>query len=105
MVLVVTLLVIGSDSVTFAPTAAAVEILRAHDLEDGLETLARNRRIDAVLVLSGQAPSPIIEAIREENSAPPPIFVACGSRPAPAGSRAVSEEPNAAFDQICRELE
>jgi hypothetical protein len=102
---VVTLLAIGPDAVALAPSAAAVEILRAHDPEDGLEMLARNRRIDAVLVLSGQAPSPIIEAIREENSAPPPIFVACGARSAPAGSRAVSEDPNAALEQICRELE
>jgi len=102
---VVTLLVIGPDAVALPPSAAAVEILRAHDREDGLEMLARNRRVDAVLLLSGQAPSPIIEAIREENSAPPPIFVACGPRPAPAGSRAVSEDPNAAVEQICHELE
>jgi hypothetical protein len=102
---VVTLLAIGPDAITLAPSAAAVEILRAHDAEDGLEMLARNRRIDAVLILSGQAPSPIIEAIREEISAPPPIFVACGLRPAPAGSRAVSGDPNAAVEQIFRELE
>ncbi|HEY6928386.1 MAG TPA: hypothetical protein VJA66_01810 [Thermoanaerobaculia bacterium] len=101
----VTLLVIGADTAAPAHSAARVEILRAHDLEEGLETLARNRRIDAILILHGQAPSPIISAIREENAAPPPIFVACGPRPAPAGSRGVSADPTAAIEEICGELE
>ena len=99
----VTLLVIGADFAEL-PSSTRVEILRARDLEEGLETLARNRRIDAILVLAGQKPAPIISAILEENSAPPPIFVA-SPRPAPVGTRAVSEDPNAAVEQICRELE
>ena len=99
-----TVLVIGSEAASLAPSAARVEILRARDLEEGLEILARNRRIDAILVLSGLEHLPVIEAIREENSAPPPIFVACAP-PAPAGSRAVAEDPNLAVEEICRELE
>lgn len=103
--LMVTLLVIGTDADALAPAGARVEILRASDVEDGLEVLARNRRIDAILILSGAAPSAIISAIREENSAPPPIFVAGGAQPASAGSRAVSEDPTLAIEEICRELE
>src|SRR5262249_43607718 len=103
--LVVTLLVIGADAAGLVPSSARVEVLRAHDLEEGLETLARNRRIDAILILSGQATAPIISAIREENSAPPPIFVASGPRPAPAGTRAVAEDASAAVEQIRLELE
>ena len=90
------------------PTASAgpgIEILRAHDAEDAVEKLARNRRIDAILILSGVSATGIVAAIREENPAPPPLFVACGAGPVPAGSRPLPEDPAMALEALLRELE
>jgi hypothetical protein len=57
-----------------------VEVLHAAGSEDALETLGRNRRIDAVLLWAGKENEEIAAAIREDNPAPPPIF---GPGPAP----------------------
>jgi uroporphyrinogen-III synthase len=57
----------------------SIEILHAHDSDEALEKLGRNRRIDAVLLVSptgtAAAVSEIVAEIRDDNPAPPPIFV------------------------------
>ncbi|HEY6148508.1 MAG TPA: hypothetical protein VIZ69_12445 [Thermoanaerobaculia bacterium] len=61
---------------------ASVEVLRARGTEDAVEKLARNRRIDAVLLLAETtAARETISAIRDEHPAPPPLFL-----PLPPGS-------------------
>jgi len=50
----------------------SVEILGAHDVEDALEKLARNRRIDAVLLLNADAGA--AAEILEEDPGAPPLF-------------------------------
>jgi hypothetical protein len=69
----------------------SVEILHASGSEDALETLGRNRRIDAVLLWAGKQNAEIAAAIREDNPAPPPIFAPgpetpSGVSPLPPGS-------------------
>ena len=57
-------------------THPSLELLHAHDSEDALEKLGRNRRIDAVL-LAGWDPgagAEIADAIRDDNPAPPPLY-------------------------------
>jgi hypothetical protein len=58
----------------FASSHPSVEIMTAGGVEEAIEKLARNRRIDAVLLLPGSPEREIAEAIREEDPASPPIF-------------------------------
>jgi len=73
------ILVIGPDTREIAalePELPSVEILRAHGADDALEKLGRNRRVDAVLfLLEAAASAERIEAIRDDNPAPPPLFL------------------------------
>lgn len=58
----------------------SLELLHAADVEEVLDRLARNRRIDAVLLLVGpDAAREIARTVLEEDPAGPPMFA-----PAPA---------------------
>ena len=88
-----TVLVVGALGQTEPSVAAApsVEVLHAAGLESAVETLGRNRRIDAVLLWAGEENAEIAAAIREDNPAPPPIFAVSpapppGVSPLPPGS-------------------
>lgn len=75
------------------PVDPSVEVLHAGGLEEALEKLGRNRRIDAVLLLAGRHNASIAAAIQEDNPAPPPIFsvepdTPRGTRGLPPGSAA-----------------
>jgi hypothetical protein len=53
----------------------SLELLHAHDLEQALDRLARNRRIDAVLLLLDRDRTTEVAAtILEEDPAAPPLF-------------------------------
>jgi hypothetical protein len=83
----------------------SVEVLTAHGVEDALEKLARNRRIDAVLLLAGEANPAIVDAIRDDNPAHPPLYRPAG-QPAPEGVRSLPAGPPAdLLDLIRRELD
>lgn len=83
----------------------SVEVLVAHGLEDALEKLARNRRVDAVLLLAGEANPEIVGAILDDNPAHPPLYRPAG-QPAPAGVRTLpSREPSELLDLLRRELD
>jgi len=89
---VITVLVVSPDRPDLAELAArhpSVEVLCARDLEETLEKLGRNRRIDAVLLLAGEEAPTIAEAAFEEITASPPIFTAGGGPPV-AGTRRLS---------------
>ena len=67
----------------------SLELLHAGDVEAALDRLARNRRIDAVLLLlEGDAAAELVRTVLEEDPGAPPIFVAGGdvpgTRPLPA---------------------
>ena len=62
----------------------SVEVLTAHGIEDALEKLSRNRRVDALLLCAGPDTEAMVAAIREDSPAHPPIFVPAGlGRPIP----------------------
>jgi hypothetical protein len=95
----------GSDLEELAGRHPSVEILMAHGVEDALEKLGRNRRIDAVLLLAGPANPAIVGAIREDNPAHPPMYLPAG-QPAPRGIRTLpAGEPAELLDLLLRELE
>lgn len=75
---------------------SSLEVLHAREAEEAVEKLGRNRRIDAVLILSKAEAGEIVAAIREDILAPPPIFLAAGA-PAIAGTRILSAEDPAAL--------
>ena len=76
-----TILVISPDSSDISAlldSHPSVEIVRASDAEEALEKLGRNRRVDAILLLSGAENAAIAREIREDNTAPPPFFTVEG---------------------------
>jgi hypothetical protein len=76
------------EEIPLAPHPS-VEVLHARGLEDTLEKLGRNRRVDAVLLAAGCETSEIAEAVLEDNPAPPPLFTA--EPGAPPGVRLLVE--------------
>jgi vacuolar-type H+-ATPase subunit F/Vma7 len=106
---VITVLVVGDrdrarELDLAAQPNASLELLHASGLEDALDRIARNRRIDAVLLLmeTDQAEE-ATRTLREEDPAGPPIFV-----PAPTtaeGTQSVpASSPKELLDTIAREL-
>ena len=82
----------------------SVEVLTAHGVEDALEKLGRNRRIDAVLLLSGEDAPTIVAAIEEDNPAHPPLFQP-GGRPRLPGTRILAAaRPEELIDLLLGEL-
>jgi hypothetical protein len=93
------------DLENLAGTYPSVEVLLAHGVEDALEKLARNRRIDAVLLLAGEANPAIVDAIRDDNPAHPPLYRPAG-QPAPVGVRTLpAADPAELLDLLWRELD
>jgi CheY-like chemotaxis protein len=81
---VITVLVVGNSSRDFASLAADdpfVEVLTASGAEEALERLARNRRIDAVLLTGVADPAGTAQAIHEEDPGAPPLFAAASAAP------------------------
>jgi hypothetical protein len=95
----------GQEMEDLAGTHPSVEVLLAHGVEDALEKLARNRRVDAVLLLAGEANPEIVGAIRDDNPAHPPLYCPAG-QPAPAGVHTLpASEPSELLDLLRRELD
>jgi len=58
----------------------SLELLHARDVEETLERLSRNRRIDAVLLLvAPDRAAEIAAVVREEDPGAPPLFAPAGS--------------------------
>ena len=105
MISVLVVAAAGQDLQDLAGTHPSVEVLSAHGVEDALEKLARNRRVDAVLLLAGEANSEIVGAIRDDNPAHPPLYIPAG-QPAPDGVRTLAaSEPSKLLDLLRRELD
>jgi DNA-binding NarL/FixJ family response regulator len=104
----ITVLVVSEAGRTRALDEAAarmpsLELLHAGDVEQALDRLARNRRIDAVLLLlEGEAAAEVVRTVLEEDPGAPPIFVA-GSEV--AGTRSLpAAEPAALLEALERSL-
>ncbi len=60
----------------------SLELLHAGDVEQALDRLARNRRIDAVLLIGGRDfASEVARVILEEDPGAPPLYVPAGDAP------------------------
>jgi hypothetical protein len=105
---VITVLVVGEPAADLLRAAAnqpSVEVLTALGAEEALEKLARNRRVDAVLLLAGRANEAIAAAIREEDPAGPPLFApASGPGGAGAARPLRGEGPAELLGEIDRQL-
>lgn len=89
------------DLTSLARRHPSVEILTAHDPEETLEKLARNRRIDGVLLLTGAETPSIATAILEESAAPPLLFVPAAQADQVAGVQTLpGREPEELLDQL-----
>jgi len=83
----------------------SVEVLHARGLDEALEKLARNRRIDAVLLLCGKDNEEILEAIREDIPAAPPVFLLAGDAPLPGTHPLPAGKPEEALASLVSILE
>ena len=83
----------------------SLELLHAGDVEEALDRLSRNRRIDAVLLLlSPDSAAEAAALLREEDPSGPPLFAPAPPDP-PAGVRALSATtPEDLLDAVTREL-
>jgi hypothetical protein len=105
MISVLVVTAVEQDLEKLAGLHPSVEVLLAHGVEDALEKLARNRRIDAVLLLAGEANPEIVGAIRDDIPAHPPLYRPAG-QPAPDGVRTLpAGEPAELLDLLRRELD
>lgn len=96
----------GEDLSELAGGDPSVEVLLAQGAEEAVEKLARNRRIDAVLLIPGKETEEIVSAIREDNPAPPPLFMGATELPPPDGVRRLSErEPGRLITLVAASLE
>ncbi len=82
----ITVLVVGKSAGGPASPDPSIEVMTAIGVEEALEKLARNRRIDAVLLLADADPAAVAQAIHDEDPGAPPIFVPA-SVPAPPRAR------------------
>jgi hypothetical protein len=74
----ITNLVVGASAAALVSPAdedPSIEVMTAAGTEEALEKLARNRRIDAVLLLGDGEPEATAAAIHEEDPGAPPLFV------------------------------
>ena len=81
----------------------SLELLHAGDVEQAIDRLARNRRIDAVLLLlEGEAAAEVVRTVLEEDPGAPPIFAAGGDLP---GTRSLpAAEPEMLLEALERSL-
>jgi hypothetical protein len=96
---VITILAVGGPERDLANAFAlkpSVEVVTARDVEDALEKLARNRRVDAVLLLDGASAAASAQTILEEDPAAPPLYAPEAGGPIP-GARAL---PNASAGEL-----
>lgn len=83
----------------------SLELLHAGDVEETLERLSRNRRIDAVLLLVGpDRAAEIAAVVREEDPGAPPMFTPASSGSVPDVRAVPSGSPEELLEAVTREL-
>jgi CheY-like chemotaxis protein len=105
---VITILVVAGAADDLGPAFArhpSVEVLAAADAEDALEKLARNRRIDAVLLLGGPGAGAVAHMIREEDPGAPPVYALAGAGEIPHAFTLADSEPAAAVEVLAHLLQ
>ena len=106
----ITVLVVGEpEDVEELDRVAArkpsIEVLHARDVEEALERLSRNRRIDAVLLLlAPDRAAEVAEVLREEDPSSPPLFAPESGQPPPGVRGLPAATPEELLDAVTREL-
>ncbi|MGH9399320.1 MAG: hypothetical protein ACRD00_03055 [Thermoanaerobaculia bacterium] len=95
----------GAQPANLTGRRSSVEVLLAHGADEAVEKIARNRRLDGVLLLAGAENAAIAAAIREDNLAPPPFFLPDSAQDLPGARRLPADEPGRLLDLIARELQ
>ncbi len=70
----ITLLLVGSRERDPIAAPPSLELLRCSTADEAIETLSRNRRIDAVLFLDGGSATETAALLAEEGGSWPPLF-------------------------------
>lgn len=103
----ITILVVGPPSAAASDFAAghpSYEILFAAGVEDALEKLARNRRIDAVLLLPHAGALEFAAALAEEDPGAPPLFAPASVGAVPGARSLPAEEPERLLELLALAL-
>lgn len=106
----ITLLVVASteDSEALDAVAArkpSVELLHARDVEDALERLSRNRRIDAVLLLlPPERAADVAALVREQDPSAPPLFAPAAIGTVPDVGPLGATTPEGLLDAVTKRL-
>ena len=83
----------------------SLELLHAEDVEEVLDRLARNRRIDAVLLLVGpEAAREIAETVLDEDPGAPPIFLPAPGAPVSRVRSLAPGTPEELLESVVRAL-
>lgn len=83
---------------------SSVEVLIARGAEEAVDRLARNRRVDAVLLLAGSENESIAAAIREDSFAPPPLYLPASAGDIAGARRLSSDLPEELLDLVAEAL-
>jgi hypothetical protein len=104
---VITILVAGAaleELSEFSSGHPSVELVRAGTGEEVLDRLARNRRIDAVLLLGETASSEIATLIRDEDPAGPPLYAPASAGELPGVRSVDAQAARELFERIVSDL-
>jgi hypothetical protein len=104
---VITILAVGPEAEALAAFGAdhpSIEVVTAHGAEDALERLARNRRIDAVLLLAGSEAKETARLIAEEDPGAPPLFASAGVEDLAGARRLVERSGGALIEELLETL-
>ena len=94
----------GQSAGVFGGRRSTIEVLHARDADEAVEKLARNRRVDAVLLLAGADNAAVAQAIREDTLSPPPLFAPASAEELPGVRRLPADDPEGLLDRIAAAL-
>lgn len=95
---------LGGLPSAFPSLRSSVEVLQTAGADEAVDRLARNRRIDAVLLFAGAENEAIAAAIREDNLAPPPLFFPASAAKVPGARQLASDLPGELLDLLAEAL-
>jgi len=104
---VITILAVGRDAeglAEFGASHPSIEVVTAHGAEDALERLARNRRIDAVLLLEGSDAGETAGLIAAEDPGAPPLFTSARVGAVPGARRLSADDGAELLEELVRAL-
>ena len=104
----ITILAVGSGAealASFGASHPSIEVVAAHGAEDALERLARNRRIDAVLLLGGSDAGETAGLIAAEDPGGPPVFASATAGAVTGVRRLAAASGESLLEELVRALQ